>query len=78
MKNQIKNYTESILYIAITLGVFSMVGRLLVHIVFNDARSLLQTISGAFSMFIVFAFLLFCMWATISLIVADIKERHNA
>jgi hypothetical protein len=78
MKNQIKNYAETIVYVSVTLGVFSMVGRLLVHIIFNDARMLLQSVSGAVSMLVVSAFLLFCMYATSMLIIADIKERHNA
>lgn len=78
MKNQFRNYAETIVYVSVTLGVFSMVGRLLVHILLNDAQMLLQTFSGALSMFIVCAFLLFCMYATSTLIIADIKERHNA
>lgn len=78
MKNQIRNYAETIVYVSVTLGVFSMVGRLLVHIIFNDARMLLQSVSGAVSMLVVSAFLLFCMYATSMLIIADIKERHNA
>jgi hypothetical protein len=78
MKNQIRNYAETILYVSVTLGVFSMVGRLLIHIIFNDARMLIQTFRGAVSMLVVFAFLLFLMYATFTLIVADIKERHNA
>jgi len=78
MKNQIRNYAETIVYVSVTLGVFSMVGRLLVHILFNDARMLLQSVSGVVSMLVVCAFLLFCMYATSLLIIADIKERHNA
>jgi hypothetical protein len=78
MKNQIKNYAETIVYVSVTLGVFSMVGRLLVHILLNDAIMLLQSVSGAVSMVVVCAFLLFCMYATSTLIIADIKERHNA
>jgi hypothetical protein len=62
MKNQIRNYAETILYVSVTLGVFSMVGRLLIHIIFNDARMLIQTFSGAVSMLVVFAFLLFLMY----------------
>jgi hypothetical protein len=78
MKKSILNYAESTLYVIVTLGVFSMVGRLFTHIILNDARKLFQSVSGAVSMLIVSAFLLFCMWATMSLIIADIKERHNA
>ena len=78
MKNQIKNYAESILYVSVTLGVFSMVGRLFLHIIFVDARQLIQSVSGAFSMLVVSAFLLFLMYVTSTLIIADIKERHNA
>ena len=78
MKKSILNYAESTLYVIVTLGIFSMVGRLLVHILFNDARMLLQSVSGAFSMLVVSAFLLFPMYATSTLIIADIKERHNA
>ncbi len=78
MKKSILNYAESTLYVIVTLGIFSMVGRLLVHILFNDARMLLQSVSGAFSMLVVSAFLLFLMYATSTLIIADIKERHNA
>lgn len=78
MKNQFRNYAETIVYVSVTLGVFSMVGRLLVHILLNDAQMLLQTFSGALSMLVVCAFLLFCMYATSTLIIADIKERHNA
>ncbi len=78
MKNQIKNYAESILYVAVTLGIFSMVGRLFIHIVLVDARDLIQSVSGAVALLVVSAFLLFCMYATSTLMIADIKERHNA
>ena len=78
MKKSILNYAESTLYVIVTLGIFSMVGRLLVHILFNDARMLLQSVSGVVSMLVVCAFLLFLMYATSTLIIADIKERHNA
>ena len=55
-----------------------MVGRLFIHIVLVDARELIQSVSGAVALLVVSAFLLFCMYATSTLMIADIKERHNA
>lgn len=78
MKNTFKNYAESTLYVVVTLGVYSMVGRLLYHILTNDAPQLMSSVSGFFSLLVVVGFMLFCVYATFCLIIADIKERHNA
>jgi len=79
MKNTIKKiglYTESSLYVLVTLGVYSCIIRLFAHIIMEDLREV-NSISGILAIVLVVGFCTFCAIATGSLLIAEIKERHN-
>ena len=83
MKNTIKKiglYTESSLYVLVTLGVYSCIIRLFIHIISEDLKEVVSagSISGILAIVLVVGFCTFCAIATGSLLIAEIKERHNA